>query len=88
MALDNNTHKYPFTDSDLTQKYVMGVAGNASGLVEYIGKAQPGTASSSLGWQIRKFTYDASGNVTDVQFAGGSNDYIHEMDEYASYSYS
>lgn len=46
---------------------------NASNQVVYKGDAGPGTAKSYAGWRISKFTYDANGNVTDIQWAGGTN---------------
>ena len=61
---------------------------NASGQTIYIGKAAPGTAKGSLGWQIQKLTYDANGFVTDVQWADGTAEFDKEWDERATYAYS
>lgn len=53
----------------------------------YIGKALPGTASSSAGWQIQKLTYSGS-NVTDVQWAGSSLAFTGIWDSRAGYTYA
>lgn len=39
----------------------------------YIGVSAPGTAASSAFWQIKKLTFDASSNLTTIQYAGGGN---------------
>lgn len=58
----------------------------------YIGKAQPGTATSDPLWQICKLTFDVNNNVTAIQYAigaasaYGSFDYI--WDNRASLTYS
>ena len=54
----------------------------------YIGYAYPGTATSAIGWIIKKFTYDVNSNVLTALFASGTNEYDKEWDERASYSYS
>lgn len=53
----------------------------------YVGKAVPGSAVGSAVWQIQKLTYSGS-NVTDVQWANGSNGYTAVWDDRASYTYS
>lgn len=39
---------------------------DGSGNVEYLGKANPGSATSSAVWQIKKFAYDGSGNLENI----------------------
>ena len=58
-------------------------AGNAI----YIGEARPGSLSSSTKWRIKKLTYSGA-DVTDVQWAGGSDAFIYIWDNRASYTYS
>jgi len=53
----------------------------------YVAKAQPGTAVGSTGWQISKLTYSGS-NVTDVQWADGTNAFTKIYNDRASYTYS
>lgn len=55
--------------------------------VLYVGEAQPGTATSSPNWRIKKLTY--SGNlVTQIDWAGGSNAFDKIWDSRTSYTYS
>jgi len=54
----------------------------------YIGECTTGTATSSIGWRIKKLTYDGNNLVTDVKWAGGSPNFNSEWDERASYTYS
>ncbi len=54
----------------------------------YIGEAKPGTATSEKGWRIKKISWDASNNPTEVLWANGSNAFAFVWDDRASYSYS
>ena len=78
MAEENNTvswtgyvEKFEYTNS----------------LVIYHGRAKPGTATSSAGWQIRKFTYSGS-LVTDIKYASGDARFNKTWDDRSSYTYS
>lgn len=53
----------------------------------YIGKASPGTATSSAAWQIQKLTYSGS-NITDIQWADGDISFDNIWDNRDSLSYS
>lgn len=53
----------------------------------YVGEADPGTATSSAGWRIKKLTYSGS-NVTDVQWADGDLAEDNVWDDRAALSYS
>lgn len=80
-----NSTIYPFTVDDL--QTLCDYDGGSN--VVYLGRAQPGTSSTATtGWQIRKYTYDGSSNVTVVQFASGTNDYDKAWSSRASYTYS
>lgn len=61
---------------------------DANNRQEYIGLAKPGTATSAAGWQIKKMTYNATGFMTDLQFADGTDKFDKVWDNKASYSYS
>lgn len=37
----------------------------------YVGWATPGVATSAASWMIRKFTYNADGSISQIQFAAG-----------------
>ena len=43
--------------------------GGTSGQPIYVGWATPGVSQSAKGWKIRKFTYDANSQITNIQFA-------------------
>lgn len=43
-----------------------------SPLLTYTGDAAVGTAEASVGWLVKKLTFDASGNVTSVLVGSGS----------------
>lgn len=56
-------------------------------LVVYEGKALPGTKKGKAKWQIKKYIY--SGNfVTDIQFAGGTDEFNKTWNNRTSYNYS
>lgn len=40
-----------------------------AGRLLYLGKANPGTAPGESLWQIRRFSYDGSGNLTEILYA-------------------
>ncbi len=82
--LNTESIQFPFSSGDMISK----IAYDANNNPEYMGQATPGTSVSEVGWQIKKFTYDVNQNVTDIQFAEGSNLYNRVWDSRASYSYS
>lgn len=47
------------------------IAYSASGEMEYIGIAAPGTAEAAPYWRIKKLSY-TDGNLTSIKFANGS----------------
>jgi hypothetical protein len=55
---------------------------------QYVGWAEPGTATSAAKWRIAKLTFDANHNVTQVQWAGGTIAYNAIWDNHTSLSYS
>ena len=61
---------------------------DASGNAIYIGKAGPGATKAQELWQIKKLTYDASGNCTDIQFASGSLAFDKIWNSRTGYNYS
>ena len=61
----------PVTKSVSVEGYIQRIAYNASGMVEYMGLARTGSATSSAVWQIRKLTYSGV-NVTEINFANGT----------------
>jgi len=83
MAINSKTVQYPFTPADIMT--LVEYDGNNP---LYIGRANPGVASSLAAWQIKKLTFDANNNVTAMEFASGINDYNKVWDDRAGYSYS
>lgn len=61
---------------------------DALGNLVYVGRAQPGTGKGDAGWQIMKLTYDANGNLTDVQWADGDEQFDNVWNDRAGLSYS
>lgn len=76
------------TATETVSHYVTKLAYDASSNLEYLGKADIGTATSASGWQIKKFIYDASNNLTDIQFAEGDEAFDNIWDSRTTYSYS
>ncbi len=68
--------------------YTQKIENDSSGRPIFIGLAKPGTATSKALWQIRKITYDGSGFLTDVQWAGGNATFNQVWDDRAGLSYS
>ena len=62
--------------------------GNGDGKVEYICTADPGTATSASRWQITQLTYDSSNRVSEVEWAGGTDNFINVCDSRTSYTYN
>lgn len=61
---------------------------DANSNLVYIGKAVVGTAKSAALWQIKKLTYNASSNLTDIAHANGSETFEYVWNDRATYSYS
>ena len=76
------------TNVNAEDDYTQAMQYDASGRLVYHGKALPGTSKATAAWQIRKLTYDANGNVTDVQYAGGSRAFTTAWNNRASATYS
>lgn len=59
----------------------------SAGQLIYQGESAAGTATSSAGWSIKKYTY--SGNdLVDIKWAGGTTAKINVWDDRATYTYS
>jgi YD repeat-containing protein len=64
------------------------LAYDSNGKLIYQGLAKPGSSKSAAVWQIRKFTYDADQNLTDIQWADGDLEFNNIWDDRATLSYS
>lgn len=65
-----------------------GTAGNATGLIEYICTGEPGRQLTHSIWQIRRLTYNSSGDVTNVEWVEGNDHFKSTCTDLASKSYS
>lgn len=54
----------------------------------YIGRAEPGTGMTESYWQIKRLTYDGSGNCTRIEYANGDNGFKFRWSSRAVYNYS
>lgn len=61
---------------------------DASNNILYSGEALPGSGKAAAVWQIKKYLYDASSNLTDIQYANGNKNYTNVWNDRASLSYS
>ena len=68
--------------------YISKMAYDANNNLEYLGKAAIGSATSAAVWQIKKFTYDVSNNLTGILWANGNESFANIWDNYATLSYS
>jgi hypothetical protein len=61
---------------------------DGSGNPIYLGLASPGSLVSEEKWQIRKLTFDGSGNLTAMEYAGGVPNFSYIWDNRTGLSYS
>lgn len=73
------------------QHFYYGTSGNANGQIEYICRAFSGTIGSdstaSSVWQVQRFTYNSSGQITDIEFAGDDDAYTNICDNRTTLDY-
>lgn len=60
---------------------------DGSGNLIYFGIAIPGTPQNIPAWQIKKLTYDGSGNLTRIQWANGTRDFASIWDNRTTLTY-
>jgi hypothetical protein len=60
---------------------------NANGNPIYLAIAPPGSTTSDARWQVRKLSFDASGNITTIQYANGSPNFDNVWDDRVSLTY-
>ena len=80
---------FPFLDFGSSPPYqqIFDYNGTTNGTPIYIGWATTGVATSYAGWRIRKFTYDASNQLLQIQFAAGDVGFNAIWDDRASLTY-
>lgn len=67
--------------------FIEAFAYNESGMIEYSGKASPGSSKGATLWQIKKYVYSGT-NVVDILFADGNTNFDNEWDERENLEYS
>ncbi len=77
---------YDFSSAPGYQQ-VFDYAGTIVGTPIYVGWAVPGVATSAAKWKIRKFTYDANNQITNIQWANGDVGFNAIWDNRASLTY-
>ena len=70
-------------DVGLDQKIEYDSSNNAI----YVGLAFPGASTASAVWQIKKLTYDSSGNMTSLRYADSTDDFTKIWTSRATYNY-
>ena len=53
----------------------------------FMGRAEAGTPKSGDFWQIKRFTYDGSDNLIDIQWAQGNGKFDKQWDDRSTYEY-
>ena len=72
---------------ELTGNYTSLMSYDGSNNLEYLGKANIGSATSDSIWQIKKFIYSGS-NMTGILYADGNELFDNLWDDRTSLSYS
>jgi YD repeat-containing protein len=62
--------------------------GSGGTLALYIGEADPGYSVASARWRIKKLTYDASDNVSAIEWASGNLNFDKVWNSRTTYAYS
>ena len=68
--------------------FTLAIAYDVAGNPIYVGEAFPGTGKAATGWRIKRITYDANDNATDVQWADGTSQLDKVWDDRLNYTYS
>ena len=75
----------------MEQRFFYVASGNGQNQIEYICKAFPGTTGSgstaSSVWQVQRFTYNSSNQISTIAFAGDDDAYNQICDNRASLDY-
>lgn len=83
LPVDENGERIDLAYKDQTTKLEY----NASGGLQYMGRAVPGSLSASAVWQIKKFLYNSDYLISSVVWASGSIDFSNIWDNRASLTY-
>lgn len=72
--------------AEITPKATLLEVDSGDSTIKYIGKGQPGSATSAAAWQIQRMTKSATGLV--IEFADGNDDFDNVWNNRESLSYS
>ena len=64
------------------------ITGISMWLLIYYGLAESGSGTNEAKWRIRKYIYDANGNLTQINWADGVDTFTKIWNDRYSYSYS
>ena len=70
------------------ERHTIAIEYDANNNPIYIGEVAEGTAKTVAAWRIKKLAWDASGNMTDLQWADGNDNFDNVWDDRVTYSYS
>jgi YD repeat-containing protein len=61
---------------------------DANGNITYIGESNTGTSKSAPTWRIKQLSYDTSGNITEIRWANGDQQFNKIWENRTGYTYS
>lgn len=70
----------------MPDEFIENRAYNANGLLEYYGRAEPGTKDGEAKWMIRKYSYSGI-NETGRKYPNGDNANIYVWNDRETYTY-
>lgn len=70
------------------ENYTQRLDYDSNGDVLYMGQGETGMLESEPYWQIKKFSYDSSGNLLKIIYADGNENKDNVWNDRASLSYS
>ena len=86
LPVDDNMNPVAWAYADMRHKFEY----NASGNLEYIGRASAGTTSNVSGWQIKKLAYETVGSedkVSSITWADGVISFNKIWDDRGTYTF-
>jgi len=76
------------TEKTTENSYTTTMDYDANNNIVYIGNALSGSEKSEAKWSIKKITYDANTNITDIQWADGNTTHDNIWNNRTLYIYS
>lgn len=79
---------YRLRNIALFEGYTLALDYDANGNIIYFGQAIPGSSPSASVWRLRKFVYDANGNLLNVLWANGAKTFINAWTDRGALGYA